>query len=175
MTRTELHWCNGGKAYFVFLDVSHLLRPTHIWIPGQNELHMVRMVTGTIRKCECRCWLLFPPHFLDIGLIITVLTMFTWITARKCQHKQNLSEVKFSISMISLPFLMHISMYVLIASVHKCHLNFDSFYYTEPWWTVMLPWQQHFTSLRITPASPCRNETEAKISCVELLPRYFLK
>lgn len=115
---------------------------------------------------------------LDIGLIITVLTMFTWITTRKCQHRLHLSEVKFSISMISLPFLMNISMYVrmfFFASVHKCHLNFDSFYYTEPWWTVMLPWQQHFTSLRITPASPCRNETEAEISCVELLPRYFLK
>lgn len=60
---------------------------------------------------------------------------------------------KFSISIISVSFIVdyhHICLCVLIASVHNCHLNFDSFYCTEPWWTVMLPWQQYFRSLRIT-------------------------
>lgn len=40
----------------------------------------------------------------------------------------------------------------LLTSLHRynCHLNFDSFYCTETLLTVMLPWQQHLASLRIT-------------------------
>lgn len=103
-------------------------------------------------KCECICWLLFSPLLfggeLDIGLIITVLTMFTWIVAFRGEI--NVVSVLFHYHFLLTIIIFVCSLRVLIASVHNCHLNFDSFYCTEPWWTVMLPWQQYFRSLRIT-------------------------